>query len=381
MIESIRIKNFKSFQNEDVSFSNFNAIVGLNAAGKTNLISAILLVREMSRGQSISQVSKKIATLPRELFNRFNTTTEFDIEIILRDSEQEFKFGLGVSLISSNSPIANLAISHERLEKKNKEIYEIIYEREGNKLKDSLGKDIPLNVESSQLALSIYVNPDAKTVKQMFSKIHIPTQEIMNARDVIVGGSSPVLAGLLVRLKKANAEQYSQFQKVVTKLIPDYGSFIDLVFDGGPGVSENSEENKEFMILYSEKSMKGNLSLQSVSTGDIRTLFIIASAFALSNNSTLVIEEIENGIHPKRVADIIYHLDTLSRLKNLQIIFTTHSPSVINSLKPIDVIFVSKDINRGTRLFSFRNQKQLTSIQDILNEGGSLSDYLNSEFG
>lgn len=43
MISRLRIKNFKSFENVDISLNNFTLLTGMNSAGKSTIIQAILL--------------------------------------------------------------------------------------------------------------------------------------------------------------------------------------------------------------------------------------------------------------------------------------------------------------------------------------------------
>lgn len=379
MIKSLKIRNFKSINEAEVIFNDFNVIVGLNAAGKTNIISSLSFVRELARGLHTTEVYRKIATLPREVFNRFNTNAEFTVEATVADDENLFRFSIGVSLLNQQKRLPALIITHEKLEKCVDDIYQVVYEREENKLKDAKEKDIPLNVEATQLALPLYVNPDAKRVRKIFTHIRIPSQEIMNARDTIVSSSSPALAGILIKLKR-DPETYIQFQEIVSKLLPSFSSVIDTAISN-PRLEENSKEVDEYIVLYQEKNIKESLSMQSVSTGDIRTLFLIAVAVSLAPNSTLVIEEIENGIHPKRVADLIHHLNTISRIKKIQLVFTTHSPSVIDCVAPSDVIFVSKDNEEGTKVVTFRETKKMALIQDVLKDGGKLTDYIFSQIG
>lgn len=46
-IKKIRLKNFKNFEDVEVDFGMFNVIVGANATGKSNLISAIKFIRDI----------------------------------------------------------------------------------------------------------------------------------------------------------------------------------------------------------------------------------------------------------------------------------------------------------------------------------------------
>lgn len=46
MINSIRIKNFKCFEDTEIAFENVNVLTGLNGVGKSTVIQAILLLRQ-----------------------------------------------------------------------------------------------------------------------------------------------------------------------------------------------------------------------------------------------------------------------------------------------------------------------------------------------
>lgn len=46
MIHSIRLKNYKCFENVKVPLENINILTGLNGMGKSSLIQAILLLRQ-----------------------------------------------------------------------------------------------------------------------------------------------------------------------------------------------------------------------------------------------------------------------------------------------------------------------------------------------
>ncbi len=45
MIKSIKLKNFFSFASQEISFGNLNALVGINGAGKSNLIKALQVLK------------------------------------------------------------------------------------------------------------------------------------------------------------------------------------------------------------------------------------------------------------------------------------------------------------------------------------------------
>jgi len=52
------------------------------------------------------------------------------------------------------------------------------------------------------------------------------------------------------------------------------------------------------------------------------------------DNSLVLIEELENGLHPVAVRLFVHYLQNVSKRKKLQIVFTTHSQDAVNELSP-----------------------------------------------
>ncbi|MBC7285231.1 AAA family ATPase, partial [Hoeflea sp.] len=63
------------------------------------------------------------------------------------------------------------------------------------------------------------------------------------------------------------------------------------------------------------------------------------------DNSLVLIEEVENGLHPVAVRLFVQYLQATARSKRLQIIFTTHSQDAVNEL-PVEAVWAS--INKRT---------------------------------
>jgi predicted ATPase len=66
----------------------------------------------------------------------------------------------------------------------------------------------------------------------------------------------------------------------------------------------------------------------------------------VSPTQLLLIEEPENGLHPARIAEVIRVLrEVVSR--GTQVVMATHSPLVVNELKPEEVSVVTRTPRRG----------------------------------
>lgn len=79
-----------------------------------------------------------------------------------------------------------------------------------------------------------------------------------------------------------------------------------------------------------------------VSTGLLYYLAFAAIPEFSGGLSTILLEEPENGLHPARIREVLAVLRTMHEQHNAQVIMTTHSPLVINELKPEEVSVVTR---------------------------------------
>jgi energy-coupling factor transporter ATP-binding protein EcfA2 len=63
--------------------------------------------------------------------------------------------------------------------------------------------------------------------------------------------------------------------------------------------------------------------------------------------SLVLIEEPENGLHPARISEVMRVLRKMS--ETTQVVLATHSPLVINELRPEEVTLVTRTAEEGTR--------------------------------
>ena len=66
-----------------------------------------------------------------------------------------------------------------------------------------------------------------------------------------------------------------------------------------------------------------------------------------SKPSILLIEEPENGLHPARIREIMSLLREISA--ETQVLVATHSPLVVNEMKPEEVTIITRNARDGTR--------------------------------
>lgn len=70
---------------------------------------------------------------------------------------------------------------------------------------------------------------------------------------------------------------------------------------------------------------------------------------------TLLVEEPETGLHPARIRQVIAMLRKFSDDSGTQVLMSTHSPLVVNELRPEEVIVLTRTAEEGTRATLLRD--------------------------
>lgn len=83
----------------------------------------------------------------------------------------------------------------------------------------------------------------------------------------------------------------------------------------------------------------------------------------IAPHAILLIEEPENGLHPARIREVMNVLRDVSQ--RTQIILATHSPLVINELKPEEVTIVTRTPEQGTICAPMVETKHFQSRKEI----------------
>jgi predicted ATPase len=81
----------------------------------------------------------------------------------------------------------------------------------------------------------------------------------------------------------------------------------------------------------------------------LRLLTLTIPAYLHDLEGTFLIEEPENGIHPRAIETV---LQSLSSVYRSQVLVATHSPVALNMLEPLDVLCFAKDAAGATDIVS-----------------------------
>ena len=145
------------------------------------------------------------------------------------------------------------------------------------------------------------------------------------------GSNLPWVVG---RLRKENPEQYRKWIAHLQTALPN---LVSIATD----VRENDKHC--YMIYEYESGLKVPSWL--VSDGTLRLTALTLPAYLADHQGIYLIEEPENGVHPKAVATAY---DSLSSVYEAQVLLATHSPVVLSKANLDDVLCFAKNDDGST---------------------------------
>ena len=115
-------------------------------------------------------------------------------------------------------------------------------------------------------------------------------------------------------------------------------------------------------MLYCEEGWgkeKNEVDARGMSDGTLRYLAIVTAMLTRRENSLLIVEEIDNGLHPSRAKNLMAMLRILGRKRSIDVVATTHNPALLDAA--------------GSRMVPFitvvhRNEETGSSILSLLED-------------
>jgi predicted ATPase len=317
VIASIQFRHFKALRAASLQLEPFNLIIGPNGSGKTSLIQAILRLRNLSQ-------------LPLSGESAPTQGKAQSPELIFRFS----------------SPYQNI-------EAKLSCLSEMVCDL--------------LNVKDA--------NPEEwKAVRKllMAARVYLFDHYAMampasrtEAAELATNGGN--LAAVLAMRRQRDPEQYSALEAEALRLMPE---FTRIELKDVPG------EKVELAMVLRENGEV--IPGDSLSQGNLYLLALLTLAHDPKPPSIVCIEDVDRGVHPRRlreVRDILYRLSypasfSMTRAP-VQVIATTHSPYLLDQFRdhPEEVVIAEKHGRAAT----FARLIDRPDLNELLQEG-SLGD-------
>ncbi|EMG91294.1 RecF/RecN/SMC protein [Helicobacter pylori GAM118Bi] len=340
MIQSVRIKNFKTFKDTQIDgFAKLNIITGGNNVGKSNLLEALycLVGKSMHPCANVLEIYDNIRKEPLASESKnlmfYGLDTEKEIQIVTTlDNDQTLD--LQIKFIANE----------------NQKVIEsqIIPTAEQTQMPSQLNFTLKKNNEeiyNDHLNIAKVPNfppiPNQSGYNRQFKNFE-PNQ----LQKLLPFESTAIITPSDVAYRQAHMIQAvskicsnNQLEEELNKHLNQFDNNIQ-------AISFNTNNQLKLKV----KNIKEKVPLSVFGDGLKKYLHIV-SAFMADNAKTIYIDEVENGLHFSRMKLLLRCvIDFINNNKdgNLQVFMTTHNQEFIEIL---DQVIREKDFAHQTKLF------------------------------
>nr|WP_227715539.1 ATP-binding protein [Moraxella osloensis] len=374
---SITIKNFKSYKEATLPLAPLTLLIGANASGKSNAIEAFQFLSWVAGGERLSTLKNRVNDSDKIIRGNvsdlpFRETEQFVLSFSADSSNYESIFNIrfneiyfGFEIIETENEnfiftfddVADdgIYVSQESLSNNfaiddNKTIFSI---------KNSDYSDV-FNLSKELLSFFLKENGSPCKIEKIYNDINflkslilnsyffdfVPSQmryESLSEKGLRSNGQN--LAGVLHYLCEKDGHASDNKTKLLNliKSLPEQ-NIIDIKF------YVDHRERVEFALIENFANTPKEFPMDLLSDGTLKVLAIATALLSVSTGSTLVIEEIDNSIHPSRAHDILSLMRQYAEERGLKLLLSTHNPALMNAIPDealADVIFCYRDPQQG----------------------------------
>lgn len=397
------------FNNKKVKLTKCEVILGANASGKSNLISAFQFVQQMV-----------IEGLPRGFSNKFfrldprnkNVPSEFEIKILCGTKVYVF----GFSIVLSTGSVLSEYLYEQLNSTTSKALYYRDTEKEvfsvGQYFKhaDAIAKLTNYGEDSSDDQSTLFLSIINKHKGKMFSEF--PELQVLRSiygwfnEKLNISFPDSILTGYpyftnanldeIAELLNALGTGISELKivelpvEVIKNKIPDelYNRIVADLEKANLHIQPDNPERPKIMarsykefytfeidadnkitittIEFSHENKSVYFDLNEESDGTARLLDLIEILFKISDNRIFVIDEIDRCLHPSMTVKIVELFLDMAKERNTQLIITSHESRLLASemLRNDEVCFVCKT-NQGTSVINPLEKYQLRADKKV----------------
>lgn len=342
MIKSLKIKNWKSFEDSVLYIDPLTFVIGTNASGKSNLLDAFQLLQRLSSGLSLSVAinGDNMNILPLRGGAEWairSGSVKCSLEVVIQSGKKDYTYTIGFQKSDST-----LEIVEEKLKSEDTELFSIDDTSKGTLPEEQINRTYSVLFQIERLNVLPLTKEISKKIIKTLQDIFIldPIPNHMRNYAQLSEKLTPDaknIAGVLAALDDKEREEVEHQLTEYLRPLPEKD--INRVF-----VEKIGRFKSDAMLYCEEKWTEDKffeVDARGMSDGTLRFLAIITAILLGKKNNLLIIEEVDNGLHPSRAKDLVLVLKELSALKQIDILCTTHNPTLINSLGNEMIPFIS----------------------------------------
>lgn len=377
MIKSIRLINWKSYKDSTLYVDPLTILIGTNSSGKSNVIDALIFLSRIANGVGVYQAISGDVSV-NSLRGGIDWVCRqgkksFSLEVLIEYEAVEYEYYISIEVETTKA-----LIKEERLIQKGTREIKFFYTtlRDDNLLniptyfwtgKQGKGQNFELNrnisilYQSKSLQLKKKeIGDSVSYISELLGSIFVLDPIPNHMRDysqlsenLMSDGSN--IAGVLAALSDEKRTVTEDILTSYLKEIPEKD--VEKVW------AERIGKFNTDAMLYCKEGWEENeesvVDAKGMSDGTLRFLAIITAILTNDRTKLIVIEEVDNGLHPSRAKILLNMLRELGSQRKIDVIITTHNPALLDAAGTQMIPFISV-AHRGAH-----GQSELTLLEDI----------------
>ncbi len=402
MLTEFTLSNFKSYKNSRLPLGSLTVLIGANASGKSNIIEGLRFLSWLAQGQKLSSIQYAVNSADSEqvIRGRINDLCHY--------GESNFTLGCRLNSTEWNQLDINISVSKGEMKITSEHIINLdnlsLYVTDTNpssaRLIGAASLDAIIVRFDTLTKLEHGYFFECDNQKAIFVQLDIP-QVYQDAKFI-----PPVTLDISESRQLIN-DEFKENQDVVKKVTHEYQMvlqnilFFDFIpanmrnysqkfdyqqlLENGSNLSsvlfhlwENQPDNKQLILNFIQSLPEqeidgldfligprdevmvrlsetfGNTQRYCeaalLSDGTLRVLAIAAAMLSATAGSLVVIEEIDNGVHPSRAKHLLANIRDIAEKRKLRVLLSTHNPALMDALPDEalgDVVFCYRDPEQG----------------------------------
>lgn len=390
MLTSFRVQNFKSYRDATLALAPLTVLIGANASGKSNVIEALRLLSWIAAGNKLGSIAHAVqgdgqpirGTVQDLSFrgaSRFQLTCHTtnpqwdEYTIHLRCQGDNELYIAGERLIGSGGGAPLLQVVDDLRRTGDVRVAYNNFARGGRKPQVVCNNQMSVLVQLQSRALfARHHGKSRQTIPRVASQYlaWMSNMVFLDPRPSLMRGysfktdrrllsSGANLSGVLFGLCR-RAPVRHRILNLVEALPEQDINAIDFI----------ETPRNEAMVKLTE-TFGGNQTAYDatlLSDGTLRVLAIGATLLSAEKGSLVVVEEVDNGVHPSRAGLLLRHISEIAKRRNLRVLISSHNPALVDAIPEeavADVVFCHRDGKTGasrlTRLADLPTYPQLVA--------------------
>lgn len=381
-IESIRLRNFKTFRDVHLSdMPSFLVVVGANGAGKTTLFDVFGFLHDCLKGnvrQALDSRGRFKEVLSRDSLDD-TILIEIQYRMEIANVNRLVTYSLEISEKNNIPYVKREVLKYKRgrygkpyrfLDFENGKGFAITNEEEFNKSDEELDRELQ-TVAPDTLAIKGLGHFErfkaAYAFRQLIESWHVSDFHIDSARGrkeaagdsehlSETGDNLPLVARYIF---EQYPEEFKEILAVMARRVPGVHAIEPKLMDDG-----------YLTLRFQDGSFKTPFLDRYVSDGTIKMFAYLVLLHDPKPHPLLCVEEPENQLYPKLMAELAEEFRLYS-LRGGQVLVSTHSPDFLNAVELDEVFWLVKK-DGGTQIRRARDDTQIAAYMADGDKMGNL---------